>query len=108
MDLAHALKVALETGKVQLGRPGSPRRGRGEEGQAPHRRRARAPTTKLRSDRTLGKVPIYHYDGTAVELGQACGCPFPDERDGDPRSGLERDPLPRDLSRSPKRNLFDR
>ncbi|MGP8072433.1 MAG: 50S ribosomal protein L30e [Thermoplasmata archaeon] len=76
MDLAHALKVALETGKVKLGVQ--------EARAAAEGKRAKllivsssCPDEKLRSDRTLGKVPIYHYDGTAVELGQACGCPFP-------------------------------
>jgi large subunit ribosomal protein L30e len=76
MDLNHALKVALETGKVRLGLT--------ETRDAAAAKKARllivaksCPDEKLRSDRTVGKIPVYHFDGTAVELGQACGKPFP-------------------------------
>jgi large subunit ribosomal protein L30e len=76
MDLAHALKVALETGKVKLGVAES--RAAAEEKKAKLLIVANTcPDAKLRADRSLGKVPIYHYEGTAVELGQACGRPFP-------------------------------
>jgi large subunit ribosomal protein L30e len=76
MDLAHALKVALETGKVEIGLT--------ETLAAAEGKRARllivartCPHPKLTKERAMGKVPIYHYEGTAVELGQACGRPFP-------------------------------
>jgi large subunit ribosomal protein L30e len=76
MDLAHALKVALETGKVRLGVT--------ETLDAAKAKKARllivantCPDAALRSERAVGKIPIYHYEGTAVELGQACGKPFP-------------------------------
>jgi len=76
MDLNHALKVALETGKVRLGLT--------ETRDAAAAKKARllivaksCPDEKLKSDRTVGKIPVYHFDGTAVELGQACGKPFP-------------------------------
>ena len=76
MDLAHALKVALETGKVQIGLT--------ETLAAAEAKRARllivartCPNPTLAKERAVGKVPIYHYDGTAVELGQACGRPYP-------------------------------
>ncbi|HTT15739.1 MAG TPA: 50S ribosomal protein L30e [Thermoplasmata archaeon] len=76
MDLNHALKVALETGKVRLGLT--------ETHAAVAAKKARllivaksCPDEKLRTERALGKVPIYHFDGTAVDLGQACGKPFP-------------------------------
>ncbi len=76
MDLNHALKVALETGKVRLGLT--------ETREAATAKKAKlliiaksCPDAQLRSERTLGKIPIYHFDGTAVELGQACGKPFP-------------------------------
>jgi large subunit ribosomal protein L30e len=76
MDLAHALKLALETGKVKLGVE--------ETRAAAEAKKAKllivastCPDEKLRSDRALGKIPIFHYPGTAVELGQACGRPFP-------------------------------
>jgi len=76
MDLAHALKVALETGKVEIGLS--------QTLAAADAKKARlvivsktCPNPKLTKERALGKVPIYHYEGTAVELGQACGRPFP-------------------------------
>ena len=76
MDLSHALKVALETGKVKLGLE--------ETLEAANAKKAKllivaksCPDAKLRTERTLGKVPVYHYEGSAVELGQACGKPFP-------------------------------
>jgi len=76
MDLAHALKVALETGKVQIGLT--------ETLAAAESKKARllivartCPHPTLSKERSVGKVPIYHYEGTAVELGQACGRPFP-------------------------------
>ncbi len=76
MDLAHALKVALETGQVRLGLA--------ETRAAADAKKAKllivaksCPDAKLRTDRAVGKIPIYHYDGSAVELGQACGRPFP-------------------------------
>jgi large subunit ribosomal protein L30e len=76
MDLAHALKVALETGKVQIGLT--------ETLAAAEAKKARllivattCPNVKLTKERAIGKVPIYHYEGTAVELGQACGRPYP-------------------------------
>jgi large subunit ribosomal protein L30e len=76
MDLAHALKVALETGRVQIGLT--------ETLAAAESKKARllivartCPHPTLSKERAVGKVPIYHYEGTAVELGQACGRPFP-------------------------------
>jgi large subunit ribosomal protein L30e len=76
MDLNHALKVALETGKVRLGLA--------ETREAAAAKKARllivartCPDPKLRAERTVGKIPVYHFDGTAVDLGQACGKPFP-------------------------------
>jgi large subunit ribosomal protein L30e len=76
MDLAHALKVALETGKVEIGLS--------QALDAAAAKKARllivaktCPNPTLTKERALGKVPIYHYEGTAVELGQACGRPFP-------------------------------
>ena len=76
MDLAHALKVALETGKVEIGLT--------ETLAAAEAKKARllivsktCPNPKLTKERSHGKIPIYHYDGSAVDLGQACGRPFP-------------------------------
>jgi large subunit ribosomal protein L30e len=76
MDLAHALKVALETGTVRIGLS--------ETLDAAHSKKARllivsktCPDPKLSKERAIGKIPVYHYEGTAVDLGQACGRPFP-------------------------------
>ncbi len=76
MDLAHALKVALETGTVRIGLE--------ETRDAAQAKKARllivarsCPDPALTKERAVGKIPIYHYDGSAVELGQACGKPFP-------------------------------
>lgn len=76
MDLNHALKVALETGTVKIGLL--------EARAAATAKKAKllivansCPDAALRRDRAVGKVPVYHFDGTAVDLGQACGKPFP-------------------------------
>jgi large subunit ribosomal protein L30e len=76
MDLAHALKVALETGTVRIGLS--------ESLDAAKAKKARllivsktCPDATLTKERVLGKVPVYHFEGTAVDLGQACGRPFP-------------------------------
>ena len=76
MDLAHALKVALETGKVKIGLA--------ETRAAAKSKKAKllivaksCPDAALRTERAVGKIPVYHYEGSAVDLGQACGKPFP-------------------------------
>ena len=76
MDLAHALKVALQTGKVEIGLT--------ETLESAKAKRAKVlvvakscPEKQLTGERKFGAIPIYHYDGTAVELGAACGKPFP-------------------------------
>jgi large subunit ribosomal protein L30e len=76
MDLAHALKVALETGTVRIGLE--------ETRDAAKSKKARllivsktCPDAELAKQRAIGKIPVYHYEGTAVDLGQACGRPFP-------------------------------
>jgi large subunit ribosomal protein L30e len=76
MDLAHALKVALETGKVELGLTETLAAAEGKKARLLIVART-CPNVKLTKERAIGKVPIYHYEGTAVELGQACGRPFP-------------------------------
>jgi large subunit ribosomal protein L30e len=76
MDLAHALKVALETGTVKLGVRETVAAAEGKKAKLLIVTTS-CPNEKLKSDRTWGKIPIYHYEGTAVELGQACGRPFP-------------------------------
>ncbi len=76
MDLAHALKVALETGKVKVGLTETLDAAKAKKAKLLIVARS-CPDVKLRTERALGKIPVYHFEGTAVELGQACGRPFP-------------------------------
>lgn len=76
MDLNHALKVALETGTVKIGVS--------EAKAAAEAKKAKllivsssCPDASLRTERSVGKIPVYHFAGSAVDLGQACGKPFP-------------------------------
>jgi len=76
MDLAHALKVALQTGTVKVGVH--------EVLDAAKAKKARlliiassCPEKSLTGEKTYDRIPIYHFDGTAIELGAACGKPFP-------------------------------
>jgi large subunit ribosomal protein L30e len=76
MDLAHALKVALQTGKVQIGLTETLASARANQARMVIVART-CPDTSLTGNAKIGKAPIYHYDGTAIELGAACGRPFP-------------------------------
>ncbi len=76
MDLAHALKVALETGKVRLGVHETLDAAEGKKAKLLIVTKS-CPNERLKSERVYGKIPIYHYEGSAVDLGQACGRPFP-------------------------------
>jgi len=76
MDLAHALKVALDTGKVKLGLSETLDAAKGKKAKLLIVART-CPDASLTKERAIGKIPIYHYEGTAVDLGQACGRPFP-------------------------------
>ncbi|MGI0131695.1 MAG: 50S ribosomal protein L30e [Thermoplasmata archaeon] len=76
MDIAHALKVALQTGQVRLGLT--------ESLESAKERKAKmlivarsCPDVRLTGERKYDRIPIYHYEGTAVDLGAACGRPFP-------------------------------
>ena len=76
MDLGHALKVALQTGKVRIGVT--------ETIDAAKEKHARlviastsCPYEPFLHESRFEKVPVYHYPGTSVELGAACGKPFP-------------------------------
>jgi large subunit ribosomal protein L30e len=76
MDLAHALKVALDTGTVKLGLTETLDAAKGKKAKLLIVSRT-CPDPTLSKERAVGKIPIYHYEGTAVDLGQACGRPFP-------------------------------
>ncbi|MCI4335137.1 MAG: 50S ribosomal protein L30e [Thermoplasmata archaeon] len=76
MDLAHALKLALQTGKVRIGVT--------ETLAAANAKQAKllvvsstCPDKSLTQKPKFEKIPIYQYPGTAIELGAACGKPFP-------------------------------
>jgi large subunit ribosomal protein L30e len=76
MDLAHALKVALDSGTVKLGLTETLEAAKGKKAKLLIVART-CPDPTLLKERAVGKIPIYHYEGTAVDLGQACGRPFP-------------------------------
>ncbi len=76
MDLAHALKVALQSGKVRLGVNETIESAEGKKARLLIVSRT-CPERRLTGERRWGATPIYHYEGTAVELGAACGKPFP-------------------------------
>ncbi|MCI4337001.1 MAG: 50S ribosomal protein L30e [Thermoplasmata archaeon] len=76
MDLAHALKVALQTGKVKVGLTETIESARTKKARLIIVARS-CPEKKLVSERFYEKVPVYHYEGSAIELGAACGRPFP-------------------------------
>ncbi len=76
MDLSHALKVALQTGKVKIGVH--------ETLSSAKAKKARlvivsqsCPYEPFRTEKRIERAPIYHFAGTSVELGAACGKPFP-------------------------------
>ena len=76
MDLAHALKVALQTGQVRIGLTESMESAKAKKARLLIVAKS-CPEKKLTEERRFDKIPIYHYDGSAVELGAACGKPFP-------------------------------
>ena len=76
MDLAHALKVALQTGTVKVGVHESLESAKEKKAKLLIVART-CPEKSLVSERRFDRIPIYHYEGTAVELGAACGKPFP-------------------------------
>ncbi|MCI4368924.1 MAG: 50S ribosomal protein L30e [Thermoplasmata archaeon] len=76
MDLAHALKVALQTGTVKIGLTESVESALGKKARLLIVAKS-CPNEKLVKESRFEKIPVYHYDGTAVELGAACGKPFP-------------------------------
>jgi large subunit ribosomal protein L30e len=76
MDLAHALKVALQTGKVKIGLTETLATAKAKKAKLVIVAKS-CPEPSLREKSRFDRIPIYHYDGTAVELGAACGKPFP-------------------------------
>ena len=76
MDLAHALKVALQTGKVRLGLDETLQSAKDKKAKILIVAKSCPDTTLLEKSR-FDRIPIYHYDGSAVDLGAACGKPFP-------------------------------
>jgi large subunit ribosomal protein L30e len=76
MDLGHALKVALQTGTVRVGLA--------ETRESASAKKAKllivassCPDPELLREKRIGRIPVYHFEGSAVELGAACGKPFP-------------------------------
>lgn len=76
MDIAHALKLALTTGKVKMGLAESLATVQAKQAKLLVVSSS-CPDPKLLAEKKLNGVPVYHYEGTAAELGAACGKPFP-------------------------------
>ncbi|HEV2317324.1 MAG TPA: 50S ribosomal protein L30e [Thermoplasmata archaeon] len=76
MDLAHALKVALQTGKVRIGLSETVEAADGKAAKLLIVAKS-CPEKKLTGAPRYDRIPIYHFEGDAVELGAACGKPFP-------------------------------
>jgi large subunit ribosomal protein L30e len=76
MDVAHALKLALTTGKVKIGLSESLQSATAGEAKLLVVA-STCPDEKLLKQPKFGAVQIYHYEGSASELGAACGKPFP-------------------------------
>ena len=76
MDLAHALKVALQTGTVRVGVHETLESAKEKKAKLLIVART-CPEKALTGERKFDRIPIYHYEGSAVELGAACGKPFP-------------------------------
>jgi large subunit ribosomal protein L30e len=76
MDLGHALKVALQTGTVKIGLEETLLSAREKKAKLLIVSRS-CPEPTLERERRFERIPIYHFEGTSVELGAACGKPFP-------------------------------
>jgi large subunit ribosomal protein L30e len=76
MDLSHALKVALQTGKVRIGVTETMEAAKAKSAKLLIVAKS-CPDATLTSHPKFDRIPIYHYEGNAVELGAACGKPFP-------------------------------
>jgi large subunit ribosomal protein L30e len=76
MDLAHALKVALQSGKVKIGVTETLKVAEAKGAKLLIVAKS-CPEPKLTGKDRFERIPIYHYEGDAVDLGAACGKPFP-------------------------------
>lgn len=76
MDLAHALKVALQTGRVRIGVRETVESAEAKAAKLLVIARS-CPEERLVKSAKFDRIPIFHYPGTSVELGAACGKPFP-------------------------------
>ncbi len=78
MDLRFQIRRAMDTGKVVLGYRESEKsliNGRAKliilASNAP-----KEEAYRIQYLSKVGNVPIYHFQGTTIELGQVCGKPF--------------------------------
>ena len=76
MDIAHALKLALSTGRVKIGLVESLESAKNGEAKLLIVA-STCPDEKLLKQKRYEKTQVYHYEGSAAELGAACGKPFP-------------------------------
>ncbi|UCH88481.1 MAG: 50S ribosomal protein L30e [Thermoplasmata archaeon] len=76
MDINRALRMAIDKGKVHLGARETARalkRGKVQLVIVANNCRQ----NYMAEFNKYPKVPIYHFSGTNIELGSACGKPFP-------------------------------
>jgi large subunit ribosomal protein L30e len=76
MDIAHALKMALATGRVKIGLRETRDSIRSRQAKIVIVSRSCPDPVLLRESKVDG-IPVYHFEGSAVELGASCGKPFP-------------------------------
>lgn len=75
MDMNRAIKVAVSTGKVSFGAE-NVRKNAAKGAMRLIIVAANFPDEKFMG-KTYSNVPIYHFPGTGIELGNVCGKPFP-------------------------------
>jgi len=75
MDINWAIKMAVTTGKVHFGISQCAKAVKTGKAKLIIAA-ANCPDDGMRKDR-LGSIAIYHFPGTTIDLGNACGKPFP-------------------------------
>ena len=75
MDINWAIKTAVTTGKVYFGMKQCEKAVKSGKVKLIIAS-ANCPEESMKKDR-YGNVPIYHFQGMTIDLGNACGKPFP-------------------------------
>jgi large subunit ribosomal protein L30e len=74
MDINWAIKMAVTTGKVHFGLEECEKSVKGKKAKLLIVA-ANCPHNELKKEK-YENVPIYHFPGTTIDLGNACGKPF--------------------------------